>query len=171
MRASELYTIGYEGAELADFLTTLRACGIAQIIDVRAVPLSRKHGFSKKALSAALATKGIAYLHIKELGDPKLGREAARRGDFEAFRKIYTRHLNGRDAQAGLTVAADAAAGQPSCLLCFERAYEHCHRSMVATALAEQSGFAIKHLGVRKGTGSRARAAYERDGDSTLALG
>ena len=171
MRARQLFTIGYEGADLADFLATLRACGVEQIIDVRAVALSRKQGFSKNALTEALAASGIRYIHLRELGDPKPGRDAARRGDFAVFRKIYGKHLKGRDAQAGLKVAAQAAGEKVSCLLCFEREHEHCHRTIVATALAEQAGFTIEHLGVRKGASSHRKLAYERNLDRALTLG
>ena len=171
MRVKHVFTIGYEGADLMNFLGTLRARGVDQVIDVRAIPLSRKRGFSKKALTAALAAEGIAYVHIRELGDPKPGRDAARRGNFAKFRTIYAQHLKGADAQEGLRVAANAARETPSCLLCFERMYEHCHRSMVAAALAKIGGFAITHLSVRKDVRSHAKAAYERDGDPALALG
>jgi len=49
-----LYTIGYEGAEISQFLRTLRDCGVQRVIDIRDVPVSRKPGFSKGSLSAAL---------------------------------------------------------------------------------------------------------------------
>src|SRR3546814_2556028 len=86
---SILYTIGYEGSDIAHFLLTLQQCGIKRVIDVREVPLSRKRGFSKTALAAKLVESGIDYSHFKALGDPKPGRDAMRRGDFSAFVDIY----------------------------------------------------------------------------------
>jgi uncharacterized protein (DUF488 family) len=169
--SEKLFTIGYEGATPADFLATLRACGVLRVIDVRQVSISRKRGFSKSALSEILASEGIAYVHLKELGDPKPGREAARRGDFSAFRRIYGQHLKTREAQAGLRVAVDLAAEKASCLLCFERAAEHCHRTIVATAIAEQKGFKISHLVVQHGAGSPRKGDYDRSSDRELALG
>jgi hypothetical protein len=71
------YAIGYEGSVLEDFVATLRSAGVETLIDVRDVPLSRKPGFSKSALQANLEAHGIAYVHLKGLGDPKPGREAA----------------------------------------------------------------------------------------------
>ena len=171
MRAKQLFTIGYEGADLADFLATLTACGVAQVIDIRDVPISRKRGFSKNALSDALAAIGIAYVYFKELGDPKPGREAARRGEFAVFRKIYGQHLKNPDARAALAAAAQTAGEAVSCLMCFERANEHCHRTIVAVALAEKAGFAVKHLGVRKDAASHRRRDYGRSSDRELALG
>src|SRR3546814_2896152 len=75
---SILYTIGYEGSDIAHFLLTLQQCGIKRVIDVREVPLSRKRGFSKTALAAKLVESGIDYSHFKALGDPKPGRDAMR---------------------------------------------------------------------------------------------
>ena len=155
MTAKRLFTLGYEGADLEDFLQTLSACGITQLIDVREVPISRKRGFSKRALSEALAARGIVYLHLRDLGDPKPGREAARRGDFDAFRRIYGRHLRRCEAKAALALAGSRAAARTSCLLCFERDHANCHRSIVARHLARERGFAVRHIGVH----SSARAA------------
>lgn len=77
MSEKHLYTVGYEGVDLDEFIATLKTFGIKQIIDVRDLPLSRKRGFSKNALASALAEAGVKYLHVKSLGDPKPGREAA----------------------------------------------------------------------------------------------
>lgn len=170
MRAKKLFTIGYEGAELAEFLATLSACGVAQVLDVRDVPNSRKPGFSKRALADALAARGIVYVHLKELGDPKPGREAARRGEFAAFREIYRQHLKGPEAQAALKVAARMTSETASCLLCFERAHEHCHRAIVAKVLSERAGFTIEHLGVRKDALSPRKRDYDHASDEAFAL-
>lgn len=171
MPTKQLFTIGYEGVELADFLATLAACGITQIIDVRDVPISRKHGFSKNILAEALAAKGIAYVHLKDLGDPKPGREAARRGNYGLFIKIYSTHLKTDAAQAALNVAAKKAGQRVSCLLCFERAHEHCHRNVVAVALAQLAGFTIRHVGVRKNISVGRGARYGRSNEPELAFG
>jgi uncharacterized protein (DUF488 family) len=158
--AKKIFTIGYEGAELADFLATLIACGISQIVDVRDIPLSRKKGFSKSVLSEALRKKDIEYLHIRGLGDPKAGREAARRGEFALFRKIYNQHLKTEAAQLALEEARKAASNRISCLLCFERSNENCHRSIIATRLSETSQFTIRHIGIRVGAAKHRKAVY-----------
>ena len=88
-----LFTIGYEGTDIDRFVETLKIVGVEVVADVRAVALSRKKGFSKSALSARLMADGMEYLHFVELGDPKPGRDAARAGLYDEFRKIYRRHL------------------------------------------------------------------------------
>ncbi|HVP83384.1 MAG TPA: DUF488 domain-containing protein [Rhizomicrobium sp.] len=157
-----LFTIGYEGAEIAEFLATLADHGISQVIDVRDVPISRKRGFSKNKLREALAGYGIEYLHLKGLGDPKPGREAARAGRFAAFRSIYGKHLESSVAQTALKEARSAAARQVSCLLCFERSNENCHRSIVADHLARSRQFDVCHIGVQASSINKRKAAHDR---------
>lgn len=152
-----LYTVGYEGADLGDFIATLKAHKIKQIIDVRDLPLSRKRGFSKNALTAALAKFGIGYVHLKSLGDPKPGRDAARSGDIAAFRQIYTHHLATDLAKAGLVAAATAARETVSSLLCYERDHIDCHRAIVAERI--KSGFKVQHIEVSPMVTKRRKSA------------
>lgn len=95
---SELLTIGYEGATPQGFDATLTAARVELVVDVRAVAASRRQGFAKSALSDRLAHAGIRYIHLRELGDPKPGREAARAGRWAEFRAIFSAHLNTPDA-------------------------------------------------------------------------
>ena len=141
-----LHTIGYEGCSIEDFVSTLTRAGISTLIDIRDVPISRKRGFSKRILAGCLAERGIAYVHLREPGDPKPGREAARRGDIPGFQKIFRSHLAGDEAQDGLAVALEIAIGSASCLLCFERDPETCHRTIVAQEVIEETGFEICNL-------------------------
>src|SRR5215469_12718951 len=70
MTGPTLITIGYEKARLADVVTTLRAAGVATLIDVRDRPQSRRPGFSRRQLEAGLAEAGIRYVGLKALGTP-----------------------------------------------------------------------------------------------------
>src|SRR5579863_6700898 len=74
--AATLSTIGYEKARLADFIAALRAAGIAAVLDVRDRPISRRPGFSKRQLAAAIEAAGMRYVHLAALGTPPEGREA-----------------------------------------------------------------------------------------------
>lgn len=143
---SLIYTIGYEGTDIDRFVATLKAVGVERVADVRAVPLSRKKGFSKKALSARLQAEGIDYIHFVSLGDPKPGREAARAGLYQQFRAIYGAHLESEDAQSSLEELMAAAGEMPTCLLCFERDPETCHRSIVAKEMTASAGFEVFEL-------------------------
>lgn len=126
-----LFTIGYEGATIDAFIDTLERAGVKTLVDVRAVPLSRKPGFSKRGLAAALAERGIGYRHLQRLGTPTEGRNAARAGNISKMRDIYLGHLEEADAQAEMAMLVDQARESPSALLCFERDPGHCHRSVL----------------------------------------
>ena len=141
MAKPQVFTIGYEGADVDRFLTTLKDAGVETLADVRAVALSRKRGFSKSALRDALANQGIGYEHFIRLGTPKEGRQAARAGDGELMRRIYCDEvLATEEAQEAFRDLEALAAARPICLLCFERDPANCHRRILAQRL-EGLGF------------------------------
>jgi uncharacterized protein (DUF488 family) len=146
--AKQVFTIGYEGADVDRFLTTLKDAGVEALADVRAVALSRKRGFSKSALREALANQGIGYEHFIRLGTPKEGRQAARAGDGELMRRIYCDEvLATEEAQEAFRDLEELAASRPICLLCFERDPANCHRRILAQRL-ESQGFEVVDLAV-----------------------
>jgi len=141
-----IYTIGYEGTAIEEFIATLNVAGIERIIDVREYPLSRKKGFSKNILQARLEAYGIEYVHLKGLGDPKAGRQAARAGDYKKFTEIFSAHMKTERAIADLKSAHELAISKVSCLLCFERDPAKCHRTIVARAIVIGTGQNIESL-------------------------
>lgn len=143
---SILFTVGYEGTDIERFVRTLKAAGVRRVADVRAVAISRKPGFSKRKLADKLAEEGIAYVHFVDLGDPKPGREAARAGDFGLFRAIYARHLQSGEAQEALGDLIDIVQMAPTCLLCFERNPDECHRTIVAQEISGETGCDVFNL-------------------------
>jgi len=148
---NKLYTLGYESAAIEDFIATLKIAGIERIIDVREYPLSRRKGFSKNVLRALLEANDVDYVHLKGLGDPKEGREAARAGDYEKFLQIFTSHMKTARAVIDLKAAIDLATSRVSCLLCYERNPDECHRTIVATAITADTGQPVVPIGVQKG--------------------
>jgi uncharacterized protein (DUF488 family) len=139
-----LYTIGYEGTDIERFVATLKAVGVHLLADVRALPLSRKKGFSKNGLRLRIEQEGMEYVHLGELGDPKEGRDAARAGRFDQFRKIYSRHLAQAEPQKKLRELEVLVEERPTCLMCFERDPTECHRLIVASELPKS--VSILHL-------------------------
>jgi uncharacterized protein (DUF488 family) len=130
-------TIGYEGATVASFQEALRTAGIDLLVDVRALASSRRPGFAKTRLAANAKDAGAEYLHLRALGTPADGRAAARAGRHEEMRRIFREQLATPEAQEQLALVADLVRqGRRVCLLCFEARAEHCHRSLVAAALA-----------------------------------
>ena len=145
-----LNTIGYEGASLSDFLDTLELAGISKLIDVRDRAQSRKKGFSKTALSNALAERGISYLHLKVLGDPKEGREAARAGNWKKFDKIYRTVMRSQEAREAIGQITEIIENETACLLCYERDHTTCHRKYISDNIDLHTGQKTRHLGVKK---------------------
>ena len=134
--ALRIFTIGYEGATMSDFIAALTSAGVRQVIDVRALPLSRRPGFSKTPLRGALAEAGIDYVHLRALGTPASGREAARKGRHDDLRRIYAGQLELPEAIAQGAQMVALAAELPSALLCYEREPAGCHRSLLLEAVA-----------------------------------
>ena len=126
-----IFTIGYEGATQAELVAALKTAGVEQVIDVRAVPNSRRPGFSKHILAAGLAEAGIDYVHLKALGTPADGRAAARAGQHALLERIYAAQLE--TPEAGLEAARMIALAQEkaSALLCYERDPAECHRTLL----------------------------------------
>ena len=144
-----LFTIGYEKARLADVVATLAEAGVETLVDVRDRPISRRPGFSKRQLAAALEDAGIGYVGLTALGTPPEGREAGRRRDWDRFWHIVGERLSSGEAELALHGAAQTARGSASCLLCYEADWRCCHRRRVAEILAERHGFRVQHLTVR----------------------
>lgn len=142
----KLRTIGYEAATQAAVVDCLKRAGVAVLIDVRAVAASRRAGFSKSLLAASLAAAGIEYRHLRALGTPKAGRQAARAGRDAEMREIYEAHLADPEVQLELAKAADIARERPAALLCLEADATRCHRRIIADRLAASDGFEVEDL-------------------------
>lgn len=134
-----IFTIGYEGAVMPEFIAALKKAGVERVIDVRALPLSRRPGFSKSPLRAALEESGIEYVHLKALGTPAEGRAAARSGRHADLERIYAGQLELPEAMMQSAQMVELAREKPSALLCMEREPEHCHRTLLLKAVASDA--------------------------------
>jgi uncharacterized protein (DUF488 family) len=143
---TRLWTIGYERVGVPDFVAALQAAKIKTLIDGRDVAHSRRAGFSKKALAASLDAAGIGYIHMKTLGTPKAGREAARRGDAETMQRIFEAKLAEPESQLALAETAALASKGRICLMCLEHDWRECHRAIVARHLEAEFGVKPTHL-------------------------
>lgn len=134
-----IFTIGYEGTTVPEFVAALKQAGVERVIDVRALPLSRRPGFSKSPLRAALAEAGVEYVHLKALGTPAEGRTAARAGRHADLERIYAGQLELPEAMAQSAQMLELAREKPSALLCMEREPAHCHRTLLLNAVADNA--------------------------------
>jgi uncharacterized protein (DUF488 family) len=120
---------------MGEFLAALQQAGVERVIDVRAVPNSRRPGFSKTPLRNALAEARIDYVHLRALGTPAAGREAARAGRKAELERIYAGQLETPEAMAEGAMMVDLATSKRSALLCYERDPACCHRTLLWQAL------------------------------------
>ncbi len=128
-------------------LNELKRVKISLLIDTRAVAASRRPGFSKRQLAAALDEEGIAYLHLQKLGTPAEGRQAARSGDIETLWRIYDRHIKTPEAQAALAeLMALIKSKKRIALLCYERDPRQCHRSRIAALVKKKMRIKVEDL-------------------------
>jgi uncharacterized protein (DUF488 family) len=130
-----IFTIGYEQATQAAVVTALRDARVEVLADVRYLPLSRRPGFSKNSLRAAVEEAGIAYRHFRDLGTPAEGRAAARRGDHAELSRIYAGQLELPEALKQMAELRALAEYRRVCLLCYERNAAVCHRALLFDAL------------------------------------
>ena len=146
-KANKLFTIGYEQTPSKAVLDELEQAGVKLLVDVRAVVSSRRPGFSKNQLAAGLDERGISYLHLRGLGTPKEGREAARSGKYQALHRIYAKHLKTPQARQDLDeLSALVKQAGPVCLLCYERDHRHCHRQWIAEIIEDRDGVKVENL-------------------------
>jgi uncharacterized protein (DUF488 family) len=146
-KAKKLFTIGYEQTPPKAVLDELEQAGVKLLVDVRAVASSRRPGFSKSQLAAGLDERGIAYLHLRGLGTPKEGREAARGGKFDALHRIYAKHLKTPQAKEELDeLSSLVLKSGPVCILCYERDHLHCHRQWIAEIIEERDSVKVENL-------------------------
>jgi uncharacterized protein (DUF488 family) len=132
--AFELFTIGYQGRTVDDFLDRLMSNGVQILIDVRHTPWSHKIGFTKKNLAVELEAHGIEYVHLRQFGsDPAIRRRLMETGNWAEFVEAYSDYLMTVDGTIESTF--EPFAGKSICLLCLEADPNECHRSILANQI------------------------------------
>ena len=130
----QIYTIGYQGMSIDDFIKTLQKNEISLIIDIREKPFSRIKDFSRKNLKGHLASSNIEYIHLVELGSPRNLRDKVKSDrDYDYFFEHYKIYLNTQSET--LAQLYNLVIYKTVCLLCLENDPRTCHRNIVAKAL------------------------------------
>lgn len=140
-----VYTIGYEGLNIDEFLSLLVGHDIETVVDIRELPLSRKPSFSKNSLAHVLNLSGFDYIHIADLGCPKPVRNKYREdGNWAHYTSGFLKHL--KSQKAAISELAELAQSSSCALMCFEADFNFCHRSMVANAVKNSCGASVSHI-------------------------
>lgn len=132
-----IYTVGYERRSGDDLISALVDAQIEVLVDVRQKPFSRKPDFRKVALATLCDESGIRYETWTRLGSTQHQRESLREtGDYTRFYRLF-RDLMKRGRKNEIRALADLSATATIALICYERAHDECHRSVVAELAAE----------------------------------
>lgn len=142
----EVYTVGYEGRSFEEFAEMLMGSGVKQVFDVRRNPVSIRKEFSRDHLKRSLSRYGIWYMPFSDLGPPYAMRKRYKSGiiSFREFSEVYFEHLI---TNAGILYCLEELATlRRSALMCFERDWRGCHRSIIARQMAWERGFEVVNL-------------------------
>ncbi len=144
-----LFTIGYEGKTIDQYLFELLINNIQVLVDVRKNPFSHKHGFSGKSLREYSHKVGIRYLHLPELGVPSKLRQNLN-GE-ETYKQLFEHYESEilPDKQESLELIRDLIkTKQRIALTCFEADPEMCHRNVVAkhVSICSQTNIKLSHI-------------------------
>jgi len=136
-------TIGYESLTPVEFFDLLKRCKVSTLVDVRELPISRRAGFAKSALSTAMEKCGINYIHIPALGCPRKIRHRYRDDkDWLRYTKYFKTYM---ETQLDTLIElADMVKNNRCCLMCFEEDYNFCHRKYVAERVAPLTGETVR---------------------------
>lgn len=130
---SVLFSIGYAQRSLDELVSLLSTHHVERLVDVRELPRSRRPGFSKGPLSAALAARDIEYVHLRSAGNPFRSHSGS---SVEVLAR-YAEHL---DAHPEILTELEAAVrGRRAALLCLEADVTDCHRGVLLDRLSRRT--------------------------------
>ncbi|MCH7963954.1 MAG: DUF488 domain-containing protein [Bacteroidetes bacterium] len=139
----KIFTIGYEGRSIDEFIDLLKSQKVDLLIDVRIRANSRKTGFSKTKLKDKLKENNIAYEHHKNLGTPQSLMQVMRKEGHYSM-EVYGEYL---DDNSEIITDFLSQLNKPSIgLMCYESNALQCHRSVVADRLSKITAATITHI-------------------------
>ena len=150
----DVFTIGHSTHSLPALTTLLRRNRIEQVIDVRAVPRSRRNPqFDRDAIRAALRAGGLGYTHLPEVGGLRQPADGSVNDgwDNEAFRG-YADYMVTPEFAEGLDRVGRLASRRPTALMCAEADWRRCHRRLLSDALGVR-GWRVRHILPRRPDG------------------
>lgn len=135
-----IFSIGHSTRTIEEFLALLQQVAVDQLVDVRAIPRSRKNPqFNSPNLQKTLSLVGIEYRHIAALGGLR-GRAADKEkasNEFWLNRSFqnYVDYAGTRSFQTGLIELREIALDHCCAIMCAEALWWRCHRRIIADYL------------------------------------
>jgi uncharacterized protein (DUF488 family) len=147
--SEKLFTLGYEGISIDEYLNKLILNNISVLCDVRKNPFSMKYGFSKKQLKDYCNKLGIEYIHIPELGiESEKRKNLNSDDDYISLFENYKRETLPYKKNFLIKIIELVRNYKRVALTCFELDFKHCHRNKVAEELRTFKSFIypVEHL-------------------------
>jgi uncharacterized protein (DUF488 family) len=144
-----LFTIGYEGISLEEYLNRLIRNDVKILVDVRNNPLSMKYGFSKSQLKRFCENSGIQYVHFPEVGiQSEQRQELNTQADYDRLFADYRASNLIKTQTTQYTILNLLKKHQRIALTCFEANICQCHRKHLAEAIANlpEFDYELKHI-------------------------
>jgi uncharacterized protein (DUF488 family) len=144
------FTIGHSTRLPAEFLALLKAAEVALVVDVRTVPRSRRNPqYNDDQLPDLLATAGIAYQHLPELGG-LCGRQSKVEPQVNGFWDNSSFHNYADYAlspvfAAGLARLRRLGHAKRCAIMCAEAVWWRCHRRITTDYLIA-AGESVFHI-------------------------
>ena len=140
-----LFTIGYEGKDIAEYVQVLEENMVNVVVDVRRNPISRKFGFSKTRMREILASERIAYIHLPRLGiESERRRSLKTRADYNALFLWYENEVLDKEKVSLGEIIELISSDKRVALTCFEADPSFCHRSKVSEKIIEITSADLK---------------------------
>jgi uncharacterized protein (DUF488 family) len=144
-----LFTIGYEGISLEEYLNRLIKNDVKVLVDVRNNPLSMKYGFSKSQLQRFCENLNIKYVHFPEVGIQSAQRQTLNtQSDYDRLFLAYRNENLTQTTSSQLTILNLLKDHNRIALTCFEANICQCHRKHLAEAIETLPRFKykVKHI-------------------------
>lgn len=145
----QLFTIGYEGVSLEQYINKLIVEDVHILCDVRKNAFSQKYGFSKSQLEKACVGVGIQYVHVPDLGiESNKRQKLSCQQDYDTLFEEYEQTVLPHQTKTLEYVRELIMNGRRIALTCFEKDPRQCHRTRVANALMHLSDneYSLKHI-------------------------
>ena len=132
-----MHTVGHSTRPIEEFAALLHRHAVARIVDIRTVPKSRRNPqFEQHVLADSLASAGIDYVYLRELGGLRHSSgESVNMGWQNASFRHYADYMQTESFASGLADLEGLASERPSAIMCAEAVWWRCHRRLVADAL------------------------------------
>ncbi len=144
-----LFTIGYEGVSIENYINKLITNGVNVLCDVRKNAFSQKYGFSRKTLELACRGVDIEYIHLSNLGIVSDKRQKLNsQTDYDSLFQEYRETILIENRASLLTIRSLLDKGKRVAITCFEQDPKKCHRTCVANALMQlpKTDYKLKYL-------------------------